>query len=227
MSIRTLSMLACAGILLASATAEAGRHYQARPRHHHRPSQHYHGHGYSGPETHVGIFIPWGWYLGGGLMATRVLHQQGGEDLVGDGGGLTLYAGLRVHPLLALEAGWVGSLHEPRGASFSEDESLILNAFTTDARIYVPVGRNLETSGFEPFLQAGLGVYLLDNAYFGSQSVGTGFQLGGGLDASLGPSFLVGARLLYRGMAMGPAEASYADTYVGAVTGELNLTLRF
>jgi hypothetical protein len=223
MSIRTLSMLACAGILLASATAEAGRHYHGRSRYHQRP---YHQ-PYHGPAAHVGIFIPWGWYVGGGLVATRVLHQQGGEDLVGNGGGLTLYAGLRVHPLLALEAGWVGSLHEPRGASFSEDDSLILNAFTTDARIYLPGRQGIETSGFEPYLQAGLGVYLLDNTYFGSQSVGTGFQLGGGLDASLGPNFLVGARLLYRGMAMGPAEASYTDTYVGAVTGELDLTIRF
>jgi opacity protein-like surface antigen len=221
MSIRTLSILACAGILLASATAEAGRHYHARPHYHHRP---YHS-PYHRPEAHVGIFIPWGWYVGAGLVATHVLHQQGGEDLLGDGGGLTLYAGLRVHPLLALEAGWVGSLHEPRGASFSDDDALILNAFTTDARIYLPVAR--ETSGFEPYLQAGLGVYLLDNTYFGSQSVGTGFQLGGGLDASLGPNVLVGARLLYRGMAMGPAEASYTDTYVGAATGELDLTIRF
>jgi hypothetical protein len=225
MSIRTLSMLACAGILLASATAEAGRHYHARPRHHphHRP---YHQ-PYYGPDAHVGIFIPWGWYVGGGLVGARVLHQEGGEDLVGNGGGVTLYAGLRVHPLLALEAGWLGSLHEPRGSSFAEDDSLVLNALTTDARVYLPLGQGVETSGFEPFLQAGLGVYLLDNAYFGSQSVGTGFQLGGGLDATLGPNFLVGARLLYRGMAMGPAEESYTDTYVGAVTGELDLTIRF
>jgi opacity protein-like surface antigen len=224
MSIRACSILACAGIMLASTTAEAGRHYHARPRHyrshHHEPSY--------GPHygaAHVGIFVPWGWYIGAGLVATRVLHQEGGDDLVGDGGGLSLHAGLRVHPLLALEAGWLGSFHEPRGASFGDDDSLILNAFTTDARVYLPVAR--PGSGFEPYLQAGLGVYLLDNAYFGSQSVGTGFQLGGGVDASLGQSFQIGVRLLYRGMAMGPVEESYTDTYVGAVTGELGLTLRF
>ena len=35
------------------------------------------------------------------------------------GAGLTVYAGLRVHPMLALEAGWVGSLHDdiqPKGS---------------------------------------------------------------------------------------------------------------
>lgn len=223
MSIRTLSVLAFSGILLASATAEAGRHYHARSRHHYHS---YHT-PYYAPRAHVGIFIPWGWYVGAGAVATHVLHQQGGEDLVGDGAGLTVYAGLRVHPMLALEAGWVGSLHEPRGASFSGDDSLILNAFTTDARVYLPSAQRSATSGFEPYLQAGLGVYLLDNTYFGSQSVGTGFQLGGGLDANLGPNLQLGARLLYRGMAMGPADASYTDTYVGAVTGELDLTLRF
>jgi hypothetical protein len=219
MSIRSLSIVACAGILLASATAEAGRYHSRRG---HQRS--YHG-SYYPPTTHVGIFIPWGWYVGAGLVATRVLHQQGGEDLLGNGGGLTVYGGLRVHPLLALEVGWVGSLHEPRGASFAGDDALLLNALTTDARIYLPVAS--ESSTFESYVQAGLGVYLLDNTYFGSQSVGTGFQLGGGLDASLGPNFLVGGRLLYRGMAMGPVEASYTDTYVGAVTGEVNLTLRF
>lgn len=219
MSIRTLSMLACAGVLLASTTAEAGRYY--RSRHHHRPY-------YSPyrPQAHVGVFIPWGWYVGGGLAATRVLHQQGGEELLGDGGGVTLYTGLRVHPVLALEAGWMGALHDPRSESFAEDDALILNAFTTDARIYLPGAVEAE-SAFEPYLQAGLGLYLLDNSSFGEQSVGTGFQLGGGLDATLGPNFQLGARLLYRGMAMGPVEAAYTDTYVGAVSGEVNLTLRF
>ncbi len=219
MTIRTLSMLACAGVLLASTTAEAGRYYRAR--HSHRPY-------YSPyrPQTHVGVFIPWGWYVGGGLVATRVLHQQGGEELLGDGAGLSLYTGLRVHPVLALEAGWMGALHDPRSASFAGEDALILNAFTTDARIYLPAAGPAEPT-FEPYLQAGLGLYLLDNPSFGQQSVGTGFQLGGGVDASLGPSFQLGARLLYRGMAMGPVEAEYTDTYVGAVTGEVNLTLRF
>lgn len=219
MSIRIFSMLACAGILLASTTAEAGRYY--RSRHSHRPY-------YNPPpsQAHVGIFIPWGWYVGAGLVATGVVHQQGGEELIGDGGGLTLYTGLRVHPVLALEAGWMGALHDPRSESFGEDDALILNAFTTDARIYLPVAPEADTA-FEPYLQAGLGLYLLDNPSFGEQSVGTGFQLGGGVDASLGPSFQIGARLLYRGMAMGPVEAEYTDTYVGALTGEVNLTLRF
>jgi hypothetical protein len=132
MSIRTLSMLACAGILLASSTAEAGRYYY-RSRHSHRPY-----YGPYAPEPHVGIFIPWGWYIGGGLAATRVLHQQGGEELIGDGAGLSLYTGLRVHPVLALEVGWLGALHDPRSDSFGEEDALILNAFTTDARIYLP-----------------------------------------------------------------------------------------
>lgn len=217
MSIRALSILACAGILLASTTAEADRYYRARPAPYYGPYA---------PEPHVGVFIPWGWYVGGGLVATRVLHQQGGEELVGDGAGLTLYTGLRVHPVLALEAGWMGALHDPRSDSFAEDDALILNAFTTDARIYLPSGGQVQPS-FEPYLQAGLGLYLLDNSNFGEQSVGTGFQLGGGVDANLGPSFQLGARLLYRGMAMGPVESAYTDTYVGAITGEVNLTLRF
>lgn len=219
MSIRTLSMLACAGLLLASTTAEAGRYY--RSRHYHQPY-----YGPYAPEPHVGIFIPWGWYVGGGLVATRVLHQQGGEDLVGDGAGVALYTGLRVHPMLALEAGWMGALHDPRSDSFGEDDALILNAFTMDARIYMPPNDQARPS-FEPYLQAGLGLYLLDNTNFGEQSAGTGFQLGGGIDGNLGPHFQLGARLLYRGMAMGPVESEYTDTYVGAVTGEVNLTVRF
>jgi opacity protein-like surface antigen len=216
-------MLACAGLLLASTTAEAGRSYRSRRHHHH------HGpyHGSYAPEPHVGIFIPWGWYVGAGLAATRVVHQEGGDELVGDGAGLTLYTGLRLHPVLAVEAGWMGALHDPRSDSFAEDDALILNAFTTDARIFLPAGNGEVEPSFAPYLQAGLGLYLLDSSSFGEQSVGTGFQLGGGVDANLGPNFQLGGRLLYRGMAMGPVESEYTDTYVGAISGEVNLTLRF
>lgn len=211
-----LNRILCALVLLvtmaASAPAEADR-YHRRPRHR--------------SHTHVAVVMPWGLYVGAGLGAAGVLHQSGGDDLLGDGFGLSLHAGLRVHQLLALELGWLGTLHEPRGAVFAEDQHLVLNGITADARVYLPAIRGGGGPGLEPYLQGGLGVYLLDNTYFGTQSTGTGFQLGGGLDIPLGPHLVLGARGLYRGLAMGPVDATYTDTFVGALTTEVTVTGRF
>lgn len=205
---------------LDTASAEAGRYYRSRPhRYHARPYQ---------PQAHVGVFLyPRGLYVGAGLTASRILHQSTGPGsaagLIDDGAGLTLFTGLRINRTLALEAGWIGTVHGPDGAAFDQAEHLMLNGFTADARVYLPSS----SEGLEPYLQGGLGLYLLDSTYFGTESVGSGFQLGGGFDLRLGDSVKLGLRALYRGLAMGPPDAGYADTYVGALSAEGNLVLQF
>lgn len=165
-------------------------------------------------------------YVGAGLAGTRILHQSGGNELLQGGGGIALHAGVRLNRLLALEAGWIGTLHNPVAVDtpFGEDtDYLVLNGFTADAKVYL----RASNPRMEPYLQGGVGLYLLDSNYFGTQSVGTGFQAGGGLLFHLSPSVDLGARALYRGMAMGPPEQNYNDTFVSALTLEGNLNIRF
>jgi hypothetical protein len=188
------------------------------------PAQAHH-HGYGG--GHVGVMIhPHGLYLGGGLVATRILNQQGGTELLRHGGGISLYGGLRVGPLLALELGWTGTLHNPAlvSTAFGPDvDYLVLNALTGDAKIFI----GSSSPALEPYLQGGLGLYMLDSEYFGTQSLGAGFQLGGGLDFHIVPFLDLGFRALYRGMRMGPPNADYDNTFVSALTVEGQLTFKF
>ena len=202
--------VALAGITMGAGDVDAQRYRRYRP--------HHHGAGV--------VLFPRGIYFGGGLVATRILDQDGGDELLDDGGGLTLYSGLRVNKSLALELGWVGTLHNPTQVqtAFGPDtDQLVLNAFTADAKVYV----NNQSPSMEPFLQGGVGVYFLDSEYFGTQSVGTGFQLGGGFDFRTASNVTLGLRALYRGLAMGPPETDYTDTYVSAVTVEGNISVSF
>jgi hypothetical protein len=178
-------------------------------------------------EAHVRVYvIPFGLYAGAGLVANRVVDQSGGPELVSSGGGLTLFAGARLSQRLALELGWIATFHDPEPASFDFGEAtdtLILNGFTGDAKIYL----GQEGHSIEPYLQGGIGLYLLDSSYLGTQSVGTGFQGGGGVDFHLGPHLNLGLRGLYRGIAMGPPRSDENDTFISALGAEGNLTLRF
>jgi hypothetical protein len=198
-------------ILLSSSMAEA----QYRSRGHAR------GHG------HVSVaFFPPGVYAGAGLVATKILSQHGGEELLDNGAGLSLFMGIRLNPRLALEGGVTSTFHNPQRVqtAFGDDiDYLVLNAATVDAKVFFPNGNKR----LVPFAQGGLGLYLLDSDYFGTQSVGTGFQLGGGFDYRLGPAVEFGLRALYRGISMGPPETNLEDTFISALSAEANIALRF
>lgn len=179
------------------------------------------------PRSQVGVYIfPRGLYAGAGLVGAKIVNQRGGPELLEDGLGLSLYGGLRLSRVLALELGWVGTFHNPETVDVGfgpETDYLVLNGVTADAKIFF----NAENPAGAPFLQGGVGVYFLDSTAFGTDSVGTGFQLGGGYDFFVGENLDLGLRALYRGMAMGPPEASFDDTFVSAITFEGNLTLHF
>ena len=208
---RPLLVAAVLGLALASGTADA------QPF---RPQPYY--------EEHVQVyFVPAGLYVGAGLVASHVLDQSGGPELLEDGAGVTLYGGLRLSQRLALELGWLSTFHNPEKVDTvyfgSDTDYLVLNGFTGDAKIYL----SREGQRSELYLQGGVGLYLLDSKYFGSQSIGTGFQAGGGLDVHIGPHLDLGLRALYRGIAMGPPSSDQDDTYVSALSGEANLSIRF
>jgi hypothetical protein len=208
--------LALGAVTLAAALSPA----DARPYRRHR---HGHGHGHGS----VGVaFLPHGLYVGGGVAGAIIVDQRGGEELLDHGMGFHLYTGLRLHPILALELGWVATFHNPVevGTPFGDDvDFLALHGVTADAKVFLQT----ESTALEPFVQGGLGLYLLDSEYFGAQSVGSGFQLGGGFDLHLGPGVALGLRGLYRGLAMGPPEEDFDDTFVSAVSLDASLKLSF
>lgn len=202
-----------AGVLVAHAPDADAQRYQRR----------YYARPYYRPHARVVAIYPQGLYVGGGLVINRILHQEGDSDLLSNGAGLTLYTGLRINRALAVEAGWIGTLHRQPSASNAFGDGVVLNGFTGDAKLFF----ESSSESFEPYVQAGVGLYLLDSGYFGAQSAGAGFQAGGGFRYKLGEHADLGLRALYRGLAMGPPNATYSDTYVSGLTVEANLGFQF
>lgn len=180
----------------------------------------------SGFATSGGLYIsaPGSWYGGIGLVGTKIVRQDGGPELLADGAGMSLYGGLRLGSQLAFEAGWMESFHNPAPVQTYYGEQLdylVVEALTLDVRVF---GRR--QGALVPYFQGGVGLYALASEYFGTDSVGSGFQLGGGAEILLGPVVSIGGRALYRGIAMGPPHSNVRDTFVSAVTGEVYLGLR-
>jgi len=165
------------------------------------------------------------WYVGVGGFGTRILSQSGGPEVLRDGGGLSIWAGVHATRALSLELGWMGSLHNPVpvGTWYGPDtDYLVLEAVTADAKIHLGSGRSID-----PYLEGGVGLYLLGSNHFGVDSVGTGFQAGGGLDVWLGPAVTVGVRARYHGIAMGAPESNVNDTFISALTLEGSVAFHF
>jgi hypothetical protein len=155
-------------------------------------------------------------YGGAGLVATHIVRQDGGPELLEDGVGFDVYGGVRVGKGLALELGWVQSFHNPAVVDTyygTDVDYLVVDALTADARIYLQASDPLEF-----YLLGGLGAYALSSQYFGLDSIGSGFQLGAGLDIFIGESLTIGGRAVYRGMLMGPPDSNIRDTFVSALT---------
>jgi hypothetical protein len=216
--LRPLLVALALGVGLASgaATASAQRHRR----------QPYH-------EEHVRVYlVPSGLYVGAGLVATHVVDHSGGPRLLEDGAGLVVYGGVRLSHRLAVELGYLATFHDPdaidQGYFAADIDHLVLNGFTGDAKIFLSQpGQRTEF-----YVQGGVGLYLLDSTYFGSQSIGTGFQGGGGLEFHLGSHVDLGLRALYRGIALGPPDSESPrtdedDTFVSAVSGEASLSIHF
>jgi opacity protein-like surface antigen len=204
--------------LCAAETAEARRRYRRGTRVRYGYRVHYTAAG-------TAYYGPSGWYGGIGLGATKIVDQRGGPEALADGVGVSLYGGLRLADRFALELGYLGSFHNPATVTTywgRETDFLVLEAFTADARVYLDRSGNLD-----PYLQAGLGLYVLGSEHFGVDAVGTGFQLGGGFDFYLNDYWFIGLRALYRGIAMGPPEGGQADTFISGATVEGSVGIHF
>jgi hypothetical protein len=199
---------------LAPAAAHADRYsYSGRP-----------GYYYAPPPPAVHVEPAW-WYAGVGIVGTSILDQSGGPEALRSGGGLTAWIGVNLSRAMSLELGWLGSFHnpEPFATDHGSDTSfLVLEGLTADAKIHLARGP------IDPYLQGGVGVYFLGDSAVGlADSVGPGYQLGGGIDIWAGRHVSLGVRALYRGIAMGPRQGGPADTFIHAATLEGSVAIHF
>jgi hypothetical protein len=171
------------------------------------------------------------WYAGVGLVGTSILDQSGGPQQLETGGGVSAWVGLNLSRVVSLELGWLGSFHNPATVSTwygPETDFLVLEGVTADAKVHLMRGP------ITPYLQGGVGVYSLSSQH-GSvfDSVGPGYQLGGGVDLAAGPFVTFGLRALYRGIAMTPPHADSFDTMstgtslIHAATFEASVAFHF
>ena len=130
----------------------------------------------------------------------------------------------RLHPYFALEFGYAQTAHNPvEDPSGYNVSFLALHALTVDAKIIFP-----NRSNVRPYVQAGVGYYILTHEYQDAVS-GGGIQLGGGIDIWLNPWWSLGGRVLYHGI-------KFAELGSGTTTGkpflstaslDLNLQVHF
>ena len=139
-----------------------------------------------------------GMYLGLGVFGVSVVNQaNSGVDFLTSGAGYNMMLGFRLNRNLALELGLAEGFHNNVTDAWGDTvDYLVLSQVTADLKLILPgPGGRLQ-----PFVQGGVGLYVLADAYSSELASGGGFQLGGGLDFWLNPWWSLGGRLLYHGV---------------------------
>src|SRR5689334_411790 len=170
-------------------------------------------------------------YFGFSGVGTAVLGQSGGAELLNKGGGgFSIWGGVRMGPVFALELDYTGSFHNPVDSCAADafgalcsSNFLVIDMLSADAKIHIPTRTN-----FDPFFQAGLMLGWIGREGFASDAAGGGFDLGGGFDVWLNPWWTFGLRGLYRGMKLGDTGTfTGTDEFLSLFTGEVNLSVHF
>jgi hypothetical protein len=179
------------------------------------------------PPAPVAVYVrPAWWYMGAGVVGTSILSQDGGPEQLHGGGGLSLWMGANLSRQLSLELGWLGSFHNPIDVMtpYGHDTSyLLLQGVTLDAKVHLARGMVVD-----PYLQGGVGGYFMGDSLNGyADSSGFGYQFGAGVDLWAGRSVSLGARALFRGIALGPVDGSTTDTSIKVATVEGNVAFHF
>jgi hypothetical protein len=169
-------------------------------------------------------------YVGFSGLGTGVVAQSGGVEYMESGGGGSIWGGLRLGPLVALELSYTGSLHNPAEAceigryyDLCSANYLVLDMLSADVKLHFPTRTNID-----PYLQGGLIYGWVGREGFAPDSKGAGFELGGGFDVWLNPWWTLGVRGLYRGLKLSDYEASSGTgMFLSVVTGEIGLGVHF
>jgi hypothetical protein len=167
-------------------------------------------------------------YFGLGAVGNFLVESDDRvSQIVDSGGGLELFLGFRFSRYAAFELGGLFTFHKTEDRLI---ETGMMNAVTGDLKVFfIPSSRRIE-----PFIQLGLGAYILTrDGWDGNELTGGGFQLGGGVDIRLNSSIAIGTRLLYRGAFLDNSEARfwfgapYENTFLNMFTLSANLQVHF
>lgn len=167
-------------------------------------------------------------HFGIGVHGTSVLSSNSEiTDGLGSGAGFDLSFGWRIAPTFSLDFNWMTSFHDA-GDSASGSEAA-LSHFSIDGRIFLAD----KSRQVQPYLQAGIGAYILGRDSWEYDTLtGVGFQLGGGIDFYLSRHVSIGGKLLYRGAHLDNAEDAWPtfpteSTWLSAFTYGGDLKFHF
>ena len=163
-------------------------------------------------------------YMGGQLMGIGAVAQSVNDPDKGYlsrfGGGIGLFGGVRISPNFSLESNWTFALHDEAltagdGAS-GQFESIYIMTFSADLKAHLPTN-----SPMEPYLQVGGGLLMSGGIYLDDRvldrpdsfAFGAVINAGCGLDLWVTRHISMGARVLYRGMALGEPVDSLKDEH--------------
>jgi hypothetical protein len=168
---------------------------------------------------------PLGGYVELSLHGTVIVRQSGGPEQLERGGGFSLLGGLHLGPRFALELAWFQSYHNPleiRDLYGRDVDFLVLDGLTIGARFnLLPIDLAV------PYLRVGIGPYALGSRFFGLDSAGLGVHLGLGVDFWLTDFFTLGVGATYRGIAMGPPDAAFDDTFISMLNFQASIGFHF
>ena len=129
----------------------------------------------------------------GGVGNLLIEDASGPSDGLGFGGGFELFFGYRFNAYAAIDLGWMSTFH---GTTRTGRPGAMVAALHGDVRIFlIPWASRLD-----PYVQVGLGLYLINQHNSSAEApTGIGFQGGLGLDFHLNPVVTLGIKALYRG----------------------------
>ncbi len=162
-------------------------------------------------------------YLGAEAVFIGVAHETAQREFLRSAGGFDISVGGRVHRRLAIELNWMSTFHEDRTTLFrGSAEALMLNAVTLDFKIFVWYRGRVQ-----PYVAVGGGAYFLGKGYTNLDTLGPGFEAGGGIDFWLWRHLSLGVKAQYRGIGMLDYKVFHEESYISAVTLGGDLTARF
>ncbi len=145
------------------------------------------------------------------------------------GGGFIVGIGFRLLPMLALEANWMASFQST--AVQTTLGSMPVNAIHSlnlDAKVFfLPWSQRIE-----PYVQLGIGAYMLSES-FAYELSGFGFDIGGGVDIRFTDSIGLGLKVLYRGFYVDNTADNYyvylqrEAAFIDSITTEATLQFYF
>jgi hypothetical protein len=168
---------------------------------------------------------PVGGYFQIALHGSAIVRQTGGPEQLERGGGFSLIGGLQLGPRFSLELAWFQSYHNPLEVDFlygRDVDFLVIDALTVGARFNL-----LPIDLVVPYLRVGLGPYALGSRFFGLDSAGLGIHLGVGVDFWVTDFLTLGANVTYRGIAMGPPDAAFDDTFISMLNFSASIGFHF